>query len=90
MLWTFFRMLPASTAARIAADLERKLHTTNREYKLAFPREAFVRAAAEAGGKVFITGHFHTDQREGNGRALAWAFEGRFQVWRGGRVEDLA
>lgn len=90
VLWIFFRLLPASTAARIAAGLERKLHTTNREYKLAFPREAFLRAAAEAGGRAFITGHFHTDQREGDARALPWAFEGKFQVWRNGRVEDLA
>ena len=89
VLWTFFRLLPAATAARIAAGLERKLHTTNREYKLAFPREAFIRAAAEANGQVFLTGHFHTDQREGEARALPWAFEGRFQVWRSGRVEDL-
>ncbi|HXC18133.1 MAG TPA: hypothetical protein VNV60_11895 [Holophagaceae bacterium] len=90
VLWTFFRLLPSGTAARIAASLERKLHTTNREYKLAFPREAFIRAAAEADGRTFITGHFHTDQREGSARALPWAFEGKFQVWRTGRVEDLA
>ena len=88
-LWVFFRLLPAATATRIAAGLEAKLRTTNRDYKLAFPREAFTRAAAQAGGRVFLTGHFHTDQREGNARALPWAFEGRFQVWREGRVEDL-
>ena len=88
-LWGFFRLLPAGTAARTAANLEAKLRTTNREYKLAFPREAFARAAAEAGGRTFLTGHFHTDQREGTGHALPWAFEGQFQVWRGGRIEAL-
>ena len=89
-LWAFFRLLPSARAARIAAGLEAKLRTTNREYKLAFPREAFARAAAEAAGRAFLTGHFHTDQREGKGRALPWAYEGRFQVWRDGQVEDLA
>ncbi len=90
VLWTFFRLLPSATGARIAASLESRLRTTNREYKLAFPREAFIRAAAKADGRVFLTGHFHTDQREGEARALPWAFEGKFQVWRQGRVEDLA
>lgn len=89
VLWAFFRLLPSTTAARIAATLEAKLRTTNREYKLAFPREAFIHAAAEAGGATFISGHFHTDQREGTARALPWAFEGQFQVWRSGKVEDL-
>lgn len=88
-LWAFFRLLPGGTAARTAARLEAKLRTTNRDYKLAFPREAFLRAAGETEG-AFLTGHFHTDQREGRARALPWAFEGKFQVWRQGRVEDLA
>ncbi len=88
-LWICFRLLPSATAARIAAALEAKLRTTNRDYKLAFPREAFIHAAAQAGARVFLTGHFHTDQREGNARALPWAFEGKFQVWRNGRVEEL-
>jgi UDP-2,3-diacylglucosamine pyrophosphatase LpxH len=88
-LWTFFRLLPASTAAAIAQRLEAKLHTTNREYKLAFPREAFRQAAAEQPGRTFLTGHFHTREAEGNGLALPWAYEGRFQVWRDGQVADL-
>ena len=90
VLWTFFRLLPSGTAARLAASLEAKLHTTNRSYKLAFPREAFLAAAKEAGGRVFLTGHFHTDEREGKARALPWAFEGQFQVWRMGQVESLS
>lgn len=89
VLWAFFRLLPAKTAARIASTLEAKLRTTNRDYKLAFPGDAFARAADAAAGSAFLTGHFHTDQRIGKGHALAWAYEGRFQVWRGGRVEDL-
>lgn len=88
-LWACFRILPARTAARVAANLERKLHTTNREYKLAFPSDAFARAAEASGGTTFLTGHFHTDHRIGKGRALPWAFEGRFQVWRNGQVEEL-
>ncbi|MBS1767264.1 MAG: VanZ family protein [Acidobacteria bacterium] len=89
VLWAFFRLLPARTAAKIASTLEAKLRTTNREYKLAFPERAFAQAAEASGGAVFITGHFHTDQRVGKGRALAWAYEGRFQVWRKGQIEDL-
>jgi VanZ family protein/UDP-2,3-diacylglucosamine pyrophosphatase LpxH len=89
VLWAFFRLVPAKTAAKMALSLEAKLRTTNREYKLAFPEAAFARAAEASDGKAFLTGHFHTDQRIGKGRALAWAYEGRFQVWRKGQVEDL-
>ena len=89
VLWAFFRLLPARTAAKIALTLEAKLRTTNREYKLAFPAEAFARAAEASEGAAFLTGHFHTDQRVGKGHALAWAYEGKFQVWRDGRVADL-
>lgn len=90
VLWAFFRLLPAKTAAKIASNLEARLRTTNREYKLAFPEAAFARAAESTEGRVFLTGHFHTDNRIGKGRALPWAYEGRFQVWRKGQVEDLA
>lgn len=88
-LWAFFRLLPAKTAAGLAAKLEAKLRTTNREYKLAFPMEAFARAAEAAEGTAFLTGHFHTDQRSGKGRALAWGYEGKFHAWRNSQVEDL-
>ena len=87
--WAAFSLLPGGLAASVAASLERRLRTTNRAYKLAFPREAF-RAAAEAHpGTTFLTGHFHTREGEANGLALPWAHEGRFMVWREGRVEDL-
>lgn len=89
LLWLVFRLLPGSTARRVSAWMERKLRTTNSTYKLAFPRAAF-RAAAEAhSGTTFVTGHFHTHEIEANGIALPWAHEGRFMVWRGGRVEEL-
>ncbi|HJW08133.1 MAG TPA: VanZ family protein [Holophagaceae bacterium] len=88
-LWIFFRLLPARSAAALAARLEARLHTTNREYKLAFPREAFARAAAEQPDRTFLTGHFHTRETEGNGLALPWAFEGRFMVWRGAQIQEL-
>lgn len=89
LLWLLFRLMPGSTARRVSAWMERKLRTTNSAYKLAFPRQAF-RAAAEASpGTTFLTGHFHTHEVEANGIALPWAHEGRFMVWRGGRVEPL-
>ncbi|MBL0211382.1 MAG: hypothetical protein IPQ13_10805 [Holophagaceae bacterium] len=88
-MWLLFRLMPSRLAAFIAAKLERQLRTTNRSYKLVFPRQAFGAAAAAQAPDVFITGHFHTHEVEGNGIALPWAFEGAFMVWRDGRVESL-
>jgi VanZ family protein/UDP-2,3-diacylglucosamine pyrophosphatase LpxH len=88
-LWLIFRLMPGGTARQVSAWMERKLRTTNAAYKLTFPREAF-RAAAEAHpGTTFLSGHFHTHEVEANGIALPWAHEGRFMVWRDGRVEAL-
>lgn len=88
-LWLLFRWMPASTARRVSAWMERKLRTTNSTYKLAFPREAFRTAAMAHVGATFLTGHFHTHEVEANGIALPWAHEGRFMVWRSGKVEPL-
>ena len=88
-LWLLFRLMPGGTARKVSAWMEQKLRTTNAAYKLAFPREAF-RAAAEAHpGTTFLTGHFHTHEIEANGIALPWAHEGRFMVWRDGKVAEL-
>jgi UDP-2,3-diacylglucosamine pyrophosphatase LpxH len=89
-VWLLARLLPRSAARSLANRLQRALHTTNQAYKLRFPREAFRAAAAEHPGQIFITGHFHTREDEANGIALPWAHEGRFMVWRGGKVEELA
>ena len=88
-LWLLFRLMPSGTARKVSAWMERKLRTTNTAYKLAFPREAFRAAALAHPGATFLTGHFHTHEEEANGIALPWAHEGRFMVWRGGRVEEL-
>ena len=88
-LWLLFRLMPAATARKVSAWIERRLRTTNAAYKLAFPQEAFRAAAGAHRGSTFLTGHFHTHQVEANGIALPWAHEGRFMVWRGGRVEFL-
>jgi UDP-2,3-diacylglucosamine hydrolase len=88
-VWLFARMLPRSAARSLAERVQRALHTTNRNYKLAFPRAAFRRAAQEAPDQVYLTGHFHTHEVEANGIALPWAHEGEFMVWRGGRVQPL-
>ncbi len=87
--WSFFRLLPGASAARLAARLEARLRTTNRAYKLAFPRVAFRRAAEAVAPSTFVTGHFHTFEGEANGLALPWAYEGSFMAWREGRVEPL-
>jgi hypothetical protein len=65
------------------------MRTTNRDYKVSFPRQAFRDAAEQAAGRVFLTGHFHTHETEGQGIALPWAHEGAFMVWREGRVDPL-
>ena len=89
-VWLLARILPRSMARRLAAALQRALHTSNRAYKLDFPRAAFRAAAAERPARTFITGHFHTYEVEGNGVALPWAHEGEFMVWHQGEVKPLA
>lgn len=86
--WLLFRLMPAALARRVSAGLERQMRTTNAAYKLAFPRAAFRRAAEAHPGTTFLTGHFHTHEVEANGIALPWAHDGRFMVWRAGRVES--
>jgi len=88
-MWLFALSLPKPAARGLADWLHRALHTTNRAYKLTFPREAFRRAAAEHPSETFITGHFHTHEVEGNGIALPWAHEGAFMVWRDRQVKPL-
>ena len=88
-VWLLFRLMPGKLAAFIAAKLEKQMRTTNRAYKLVFPREAFRAAAKLHAAGTFITGHFHSHEVEGNGIALPWAFEGAFMMWREGRVESL-
>jgi UDP-2,3-diacylglucosamine pyrophosphatase LpxH len=88
-VWLLARVLPRPAARALAARLQRALHTTNQAYKLTFPRKAFQAAAAEHAMETFITGHFHTEQVEGNGMALPWAHDGKFMVWHEGAVKPL-
>jgi UDP-2,3-diacylglucosamine pyrophosphatase LpxH len=88
-VWLLARALPRSAARSLAQSLQKALHTTNRSYKLAFPRGPFRAAAAEHPSATFLTGHFHVHEREGNGIALPWAHEGEFMVWRDGQVQPL-
>ncbi len=88
--WLVARLLPGSAARALAGSLERRLRTGNRDYRLAFPEQAFAAAAREHPGRSFLTGHFHTHHVVANGVALPWAHGGAFMVWRQGRVEALA
>jgi UDP-2,3-diacylglucosamine pyrophosphatase LpxH len=90
LLWLLARLLPARAASRLASRLEKAMRTTNKDYKVSFPREAFGEAARREPGATFLTGHFHSHEVEGQGVALPWAHEGRFMVWREGRVEPLS
>lgn len=89
VMWLVARILPRAWARSLAGYLERSMRTTNRAYKLAFPREAFRAAAAAHAGETFITGHFHTHEEEGNGTALPWAHDGNFMIWENRRVKPL-
>lgn len=88
-VWALARILPARWARALAATLERRLRTTNRAYKLAFPREAFRAAARAHPRSTFLTGHFHTHEQELNGVALPWAHDGNFMLWRRGQLQPL-
>ena len=85
--WLVARLLPRAAARALAGRLERAMRTTNRAYKLAFPRAAFAAAAAGHPGETFITGHFHTFEEVGNGTALPWAHEGNFMLWQDRRIK---
>jgi UDP-2,3-diacylglucosamine pyrophosphatase LpxH len=87
--WLLARLLPSATGQTLARALERRMRTTNREYRLVFPEEAFAAAAMEHPDQTFLTGHFHAHHIVANGIALPWAHEGRFMVWRGGTIEEL-
>jgi UDP-2,3-diacylglucosamine pyrophosphatase LpxH len=89
VVWALARILPAGRARALADALERKLRTTNRAYKLTFPREAFRAAAQAQGDATFLTGHFHTFEQEGNGFALPWAHDGNFMVWTGRQIQPF-
>lgn len=88
-VWLFARLLPPRKAHALADALERRMRTTNRTYKLRFPREAFRSAAQAHHPATFITGHFHTHEQEGNGTALPWAHDGNFMLWVDGRLQPL-
>ena len=88
-VWLLARLLPAALAHRLSLGLEASLRTTNGEYKLDFPREAFRSAVAEHPNGTYVTGHFHVREAEGRGVALPWAHAGDFCVWEQGRVAAL-
>lgn len=88
-MWILVALLPPTLAQRLASRLERSMRTTNQGYRLAFPQEAFVEAAAEYAGSTFVTGHFHTHEEAGSAVALPWAHEGAFVLWNHGLLELL-
>lgn len=87
--WVAGRCLPKARARRLFSAIERNLRTTNAQYRIAFPAQAFAEAARRAPGRVLVTGHFHTEERAGKGHALPWAHGGDFMVWQGGEIRPL-
>lgn len=87
--WLLACVLPGRASRKLSERLERSLRTTNAKYRLAFPRDAFCKAAAKHPDATFITGHFHTHEIEGRAVALPWAHDGAFVCWHQGNLEIL-
>ena len=63
--WTLFNLLPRKRRLRLAQDLERRLRSSNPEFKAAFP-EASIREYAKTmlgpEDDALVLGHFHLEQ----------------------------
>ena len=65
LFWAAFQLLPSRRRMRLAESLERRLRSTNTEYKRSFPerevREYGARFLAE-GFDTVVLGHFHVEK----------------------------
>ncbi|MCL1894084.1 MAG: hypothetical protein FWG02_07615 [Holophagaceae bacterium] len=86
-VWLFANLLPTFIGTWLSTVLERKLKTTNREYKVNFPTQDFQSAVDSSDGDVFIVGHFHIHQKLGKGLSIPWANDGHFLIWQDGKFK---
>lgn len=64
-VWWLFNRLPAERRVRFAESLERRMRTTNVEYKREFPEAAareFAAGIVSSGFDVVVLGHFHVER----------------------------
>ena len=88
-VWLLAKIIPAFIGKRLVILLEKKLQTTNLEYKFQFPRDEFQSAADKSGADFFITGHFHTFEEVEKGASIQWAHEGKFVLWQNGEFKNI-
>ena len=63
--WWLFNLVPRGRRMRIAESLERRLRSSNKEFKQAFPEATIRRYAASLtspGDDALVLGHFHVEQ----------------------------
>ncbi len=87
LVWILFRMIPARWGQRLGSWLESKLKTTNQNYKIEFPKDAFGKVARSFSPSIFIVGHFHTEHRIENGRVIPWNYSGTHAIWAEGHLD---
>jgi len=83
-VWLLALALPRPIGRRLASYLERKLVTTNLEFRTNFPKDDFDSAIHCSGMPYFIAGHFHRTEVFHKGMSVEWANEGKFLVLQGG------
>ena len=65
LFWLFFRLLPGGRRQKLVHDLERKMRSTNLEYKQSFPDQEVRDYAAgflAEGNDAVVLGHFHIEK----------------------------
>ncbi len=66
LVWGLLHLLPRQRRKRLADDLERRMRTTNLNYKQEFPEEIVRRYAATflaRGHDTVVLGHFHVERQ---------------------------
>lgn len=64
-VWTLFHLLPRARRLRLAEGLERRLRSSNREFKRSFPETSVREYAARLllpGDDALVLGHFHQER----------------------------
>ena len=88
-LWLSGKILPSFMGKKLASVLEKRLKTTNAQYKAKFPMAEFQLAAKQSNSTCFMTGHFHSYEEVECGYSIPWAHDGDFFVWQNGRLAAL-
>ena len=87
LTWILFRLLPSNWGRKLGSWLELKLRTTNQNYKIMFPQEAFRDVVKTVSPSTFIVGHFHTAHHVDNGEVIPWNHCGDHAIWWQGQLK---